>query len=846
MEDEKSKEKMTSKTKADENSCNNAQIAPGVHSEDSDVVMQSQQSSGFGPGQSEEARVGLVSTGYASNISNNEDSSIDHSVFSFSKEKSVDNVKEHSQISMTNKEETGAFHILEKESRKDSYETEFEKFLHESGAKGEESKGSDKGSGATENSVKQTAFVPACEDTSNSSWYKMKDSSEEKMDTTETASPPDEASNLSVAENGSVASSNIGDSCMSFQDQCLDEESNMSMPEDSVPAYSGHQPVFDESANMNPPSNVEFVRPGTPTGPGTPTRPDTPSSTNDGNSDNTPVKRYRRGTLQIAAEDASEHGHGITAGDIFEYQWPQEKESDFFMLQEQISMYLDVKSFKRKYPDLFRRVCDKQEKDFLRDKGVVSETQSDLGLTALKADEVHDLMNKDYPAKYKDFLKILREREKQKMADKMKEIHALKLEKDKMVDYTKKAMRSVSEWNRALLKKRNEQRRAYFDMQTFTIQYPQNKFRKLDKLQTEVTAYPLAVIPGQFQDFYRKYTPEELKYFPLNTSLFDPPKKVDATAEPEADDDDSQVDDKGNDSGSESDSSSSSSSSDDDEEENGAKTVTDGEKSIKKEKSASREASKEKSAEPTVKQAENDCRICKDEPLEKQNTSENDELIMCSECKGKGHPTCLDLNDDMVKVIKTYPWQCMECKTCVQCMDPYDEDKMLFCDKCDRGYHTFCVGLKSLPTGQWDCSSCRGDTTPIKPLPRPTPKPKRGRKPGRPPGSGRGRPPGRPPKDPNKMPETPSKDSKGDLPVKIRRRLNRANNTPGKEGISETPVKTPLNENENSRSSLSKGSELELQEEETGSQENFTESKESGENINEENYRQETMETTNQ
>ena len=29
--------------------------------------------------------------------------------------------------------------------------------------------------------------------------------------------------------------------------------------------------------------------------------------------------------------------------------------------------------------DLFRRVCDKQEKDFLRNKGVVSETQSDLG-----------------------------------------------------------------------------------------------------------------------------------------------------------------------------------------------------------------------------------------------------------------------------------------------------------------------------------------------------------------------------------------------------------------------------------------------------------------------------------
>lgn len=38
-----------------------------------------------------------------------------------------------------------------------------------------------------------------------------------------------------------------------------------------------------------------------------------------------------------------------------------------------------------------------------------------------------------------------------------------------------------------------------------------------------------------------------------------------------------------------------------------------------------------------------------------------------------GHPQCLDLTEDMVAVIKTYPWQCMECKTCVECMDPFDE-----------------------------------------------------------------------------------------------------------------------------------------------------------------------------
>ena len=28
------------------------------------------------------------------------------------------------------------------------------------------------------------------------------------------------------------------------------------------------------------------------------------------------------------------------------------------------------------------------------------------------------------------------------------------------------------------------------------------------------------------------------------------------------------------------------------------------------------------------------------------------------------------------------------------------QDKMLFCDECDRGYHSFCVGLKQIPVGK--------------------------------------------------------------------------------------------------------------------------------------------------
>lgn len=49
------------------------------------------------------------------------------------------------------------------------------------------------------------------------------------------------------------------------------------------------------------------------------------------------------------------------------------------------------------------------------------------------------------------------------------------------------------------------------------------------------------------------------------------------------------------------------------------------------------------------------------------------------------HPSCMDLTVDMVPHIRAYAWQCTDCKTCAQCHDPADEDKMLFCDMCDRG-----------------------------------------------------------------------------------------------------------------------------------------------------------------
>ena len=54
------------------------------------------------------------------------------------------------------------------------------------------------------------------------------------------------------------------------------------------------------------------------------------------------------------------------------------------------------------------------------------------------------------------------------------------------------------------------------------------------------------------------------------------------------------------------------------------------------------------------------------------------------DCGGSAHPTCLKFTPNMVRQVKTYPWQCMECKTCTECGNSENDSELLFCDDCDR------------------------------------------------------------------------------------------------------------------------------------------------------------------
>jgi BRG1-associated factor 45A len=51
----------------------------------------------------------------------------------------------------------------------------------------------------------------------------------------------------------------------------------------------------------------------------------------------------------------------------------------------------------------------------------------------------------------------------------------------------------------------------------------------------------------------------------------------------------------------------------------------------------------------------------------------DEELMTCSSCQHHFHPICLDVNAEMLTIIKTYPWQCIDCKSCAKCDKAHDE-----------------------------------------------------------------------------------------------------------------------------------------------------------------------------
>lgn len=113
------------------------------------------------------------------------------------------------------------------------------------------------------------------------------------------------------------------------------------------------------------------------------------------------------------------------------------------------------------------------------------------------------------------------------------------------------------------------------------------------------------------------------------------------------------------------------------------------------------------------------CDFCLGTVEKNRRTRLPEQLISCSKCGSSGHPSCLRFSENIMISVRKYDWQCIECKTCSTCNNADNEHQLLFCDDCDRSYHTYCLSppLAELPEGNWSCLSClkeyHNDVTPI-------------------------------------------------------------------------------------------------------------------------------------
>ncbi|XP_073962811.1 LOW QUALITY PROTEIN: zinc finger protein ubi-d4-like [Choristoneura fumiferana] len=102
------------------------------------------------------------------------------------------------------------------------------------------------------------------------------------------------------------------------------------------------------------------------------------------------------------------------------------------------------------------------------------------------------------------------------------------------------------------------------------------------------------------------------------------------------------------------------------------------------------------------------CDFCLGDDRENKKTGTPEELVSCSDCGRSGHPTCLQFTKNMIVTVRKYRWQCIECKCCSVCGTSDNDDQLLFCDDCDRGYHMYCLvpPLETPPEGSWSCALC--------------------------------------------------------------------------------------------------------------------------------------------
>ncbi|OXA45919.1 zinc finger protein ubi-d4-like [Folsomia candida] len=103
------------------------------------------------------------------------------------------------------------------------------------------------------------------------------------------------------------------------------------------------------------------------------------------------------------------------------------------------------------------------------------------------------------------------------------------------------------------------------------------------------------------------------------------------------------------------------------------------------------------------------CDVCLGDAIENIKSGIPEDLLSCSDCGRSGHPTCMEFTNNMIISVKKY--RCNEWKCYSICGSSDNDDQLLYCGDCDRGYHMYCLvpKLDAYPEGPWSCTLCLGE-----------------------------------------------------------------------------------------------------------------------------------------
>ena len=92
------------------------------------------------------------------------------------------------------------------------------------------------------------------------------------------------------------------------------------------------------------------------------------------------------------------------------------------------------------------------------------------------------------------------------------------------------------------------------------------------------------------------------------------------------------------------------------------------------------------------------------------------ESNQCRRCYKGFHTDCLGLDD--LAIDDGDFWRCAKCvedvekvdaTSCSICGGTSDDENMLLCDNCEKGFHMYCLSpiVAVVPSGEWFCGNCK-------------------------------------------------------------------------------------------------------------------------------------------